>query len=96
MDYLKRGYFQRIPWWIHIAMATVLYIGFTYLAPTLHTESRWIGTLVAVAPNLAPIGTIAFLLMGAKALYDDSPAHKGKPPDREEENTRPKGRPSSD
>ena len=85
MKQTNKGHSQRrIPWWIYIITATLLYVGLTYFAPTLQTENQWIKILLSVAPNLAPIGAIAFLLLGAKALYD-SPEKKVNPPDSTED-----------
>jgi len=64
---------RRIPWWMHVLIATVLYIGLTYFVPTLHSDDPGIATFLDLLPNLAPIGAIGFLLLGAKALYDDVP-----------------------
>jgi hypothetical protein len=69
---------QCIPWWIYILIAAVVYIGLTYLVPALPAENRRITALLHAAPKLAPIITIAFLLLGAKALYQD-PGKKAKP-----------------
>ena len=85
MKEIKKTHLQQIPWWIHIIIATILYIGLTYLIPTLHTETPWINSLLSAAPLLAPIGTIAFLLLGAKALYA-CPEEKSGPPDSKEGN----------
>ena len=83
MNKTPKGHSPQIPWWVHILFATLLYIGCTYFAPTLHTENQWLSTLLHIAPNLAPIGTIAFLLLGAKALYD-TPKKEIDPQDSEE------------
>jgi hypothetical protein len=80
MKHTQKGHFQRIPWWIFILIATVLYVGLTYFAPTLQSEIPLISTFLHIAPSLAPIGTILFLLLGAKALYD-SPEEKVNTPD---------------
>ena len=66
---------RRIPWWFHIIIATALYLGLTYWLPTLSTDIPWLETLLHAAPNLAPIASIAFLLLGAKALYDPPEGH---------------------
>jgi hypothetical protein len=50
----------------------------------MQTENRWIRALLKIAPNLAPIGTIAFLLLGAKALYN-TPKEKVHLPDGTED-----------
>jgi hypothetical protein len=84
MKHIDKGHSLRIPWWIYIIIAAFLYMGLTYFAPTLHTENRWISALLGIAPKLAPIGTIAFLLLGAKALYN-TPEKKGNPPDSTED-----------
>jgi hypothetical protein len=80
MKEIKNAHSQQIPWWIYIILATILYVGLTYLTPTLHSETPWISSLLLAAPNLAPIGTVAFLLLGAKALYA-GPEKKSGPPD---------------
>jgi hypothetical protein len=85
MKEIKKTHLQQIPWWIHIIIATILYIGLTYLIPTLHTETPWINSLLSAAPHLAPIGTIAFLLLGAKALCA-GPGKKCNPPVSKEGN----------
>jgi hypothetical protein len=86
MKQTNKGYSQRIPWWVYVIIAAFLYMGLTYFAPTLHTENQWISAMLRIAPNLAPIGTIAFLLLGAKALYD-TPEKKDKPPNSLEDDT---------
>jgi hypothetical protein len=68
--------FHRIPWWIHILIATILYLTFTYWLPGLDAEIPWLKALLHAAPDLAPIAAIIFLLLGAKALYD-SPESEG-------------------
>ncbi len=85
MKEIKNAHSQKIPWWIYVIIATILYIGLTYLIPTLHTETPWINSLLSAAPLLAPIGTIAFLLLGAKALYA-GPEKKCNPPVSKEVN----------
>jgi hypothetical protein len=67
---------RQIPWWVHVLIATVLYIGLTYLVPTLHSDNKKIATLLGLLPNLAPIAAIGFLLLGAKALYSDVPKNQ--------------------
>ena len=84
MDNVRKVRSQRIPWWIYIILAALLYIGLEYLAPTLHTQTPWINNLLRAAPKMAPIGTITFLLLGAKALYD-TPEKKPDPPESRED-----------
>ena len=85
MKKIKNTHSQRIPWWIYISIATILYFGLTYFPPTLHTETPWISSLLLATPNLAPIGAIVFLLLGAKALYA-GPDKKGDFPDSKNDN----------
>lgn len=84
MKHKDKGHSPRIPWWIYVTIAALLYIGLTYFAPMLQAENRWIRTVLKIAPNLAPIGTITFLLLGAKALYDTT-EKKVHPPDSTED-----------
>jgi hypothetical protein len=85
MKQTRNGHRKRIPWWAYIIIAAFLYVGLTYFAPTLQAENQWVSILLRVAPDLAPIGSIAFLLLGAKVLYD-SPEKKVNPPDGTEDN----------
>jgi hypothetical protein len=66
---LQPAHPQWIPWWVYIIIAVVVYIGLTYVVPALPAENHQINTWLHLAPKLAPIITIAFLLLGAKALY---------------------------
>jgi hypothetical protein len=83
---LKRQHIRKPPWWAHVLIAAILYIGLTYFVPTLHSEDPRIATFLDILPNLAPIGAIGFLLLAAKALYDDVPG-KETPPQDEEKNS---------
>ncbi len=74
---------RQTPWWVHILIATVLYIGLTYLVPSLHSDNKKIATFLDLLPHLAPILAICFLLLGAKALYSDVP--KTQPDGRDEQ-----------
>jgi restriction system protein len=74
---------RQIPWWVHILLATVLYIGLTYLVPSLHSDNKNMETFLGLLPHLAPILAICFLLLGAKALYSDVPGKTADPKDDE-------------
>ena len=67
-----------IPWWAYVSIAAILYIALKYLAPAVPTEIPWIRILLQAGPLLAPIVSIGFLLLGAKALYD-VPAEDSRP-----------------
>lgn len=62
---------RRLPWWIYIIIAALLYVGLNYCAPALQTKTPWISSFLQVAAKLAPIGAIIFLLLGAQALYNN-------------------------
>jgi hypothetical protein len=69
MKEIKKAHSQRIPWWIYISIATILYFGLTYFPPPCMLKPRGsISSLLLETPNLAPIGAIVFLLLGAKTL----------------------------
>ncbi len=61
----------RLPWWIYIIIAALLYVGLSYCAPALQPRSPWISALLYLTAKLAPVGAIIFLLLGAQALYDN-------------------------
>lgn len=66
-------------------IGAIIYAGLTYFVPTLHSNDERITTFLKLLPNLAPIGAIGFLLLGAKALYDnDVPEEKSPPHDEED------------
>jgi TRAP-type C4-dicarboxylate transport system permease small subunit len=75
---------QRLPWWIYIIFAALLYIGFIYCAPAMQIQTPWISALLHVVAKLAPIGAIIFLLLGAQALYDN-PEKKLDPPETKDD-----------
>lgn len=62
----KHGY----PWWLSIIVATVLYCLFRYLLPTLSPTHPALQKFFRLAPDIAPVITIPFLLLGAKQLYE--------------------------
>jgi hypothetical protein len=64
---------RRFPWWASILIGATLYCALTYLAPHLQPANDTLAKLFALAPELAPIVTIPFLLLGAKQLYDIPP-----------------------
>ena len=70
MIYLQKSHLLRIPWWMDIIIAAILYLALNYWVPTLHTEIPWLEAFQHVCQGMAPIASIAFLLLGAKALYD--------------------------
>ncbi len=75
---------RHVPWWVHVLIAGLLYAGLTYGIPTLHSDNRRIAIFLEILPNLAPIGAIAFLLLGAKALYvNDAPKREEERPTSE-------------
>ncbi len=67
------------PWWLSILAAIIVYSVLKYLVPNLFLENPEMQQLSQLAPQLAPVLTIPFLLLGAKQLYD------GVTPDKEEE-----------
>ncbi len=80
--HLKKRHRRRIPWWLHVMIAAVLYAGLRYFLPRLHSEDPQITVLLQILPSLAPIAAIGFLLLAAKALYDnDGPQERSLPKD---------------
>lgn len=68
------------PWWVSIIIATLLYCSFRYVLPDLHPANPSFASFCQAAPNIAPIITIPFLLLGAKQLYDDVDEKDGDQP----------------
>jgi hypothetical protein len=64
---------RRIPWWASALLATAVYCGLTYGAPTMHSANPLLQQLIEAAPFFAPILTIPLLLLSAKQLYDGDP-----------------------
>jgi len=60
----------RFPWWGSILLAILIYTSMNYLLPSLTTTNQSLSVFFEIAPDLAPIPTILFLLLGAKQLYD--------------------------
>jgi hypothetical protein len=74
----------RCPWWISILLAILTYTSMNYLLPNLALTNQTLSNLCKMGPDLAPIPTILFLLLGAKQLYDDvEPETKTQPDDNE-------------
>ncbi len=67
------------PWWLSILTAIIVYSCLKYLIPNVFSENPEMQQLSQLAPQLAPVLTIPFLLLGAKQLYD------GVTPKKEEE-----------
>ncbi len=80
----ERKHQFRTPWWAYILIAVTVYLGLAYYVPTLHSDNESITTFLQLLPNMAPIGAIGFLLLGAKALYDND-IPEGDPPPQDEE-----------
>ncbi len=70
------------PWWLHVLLAIFLYIGCKYILPDLLAQNTFLHGLGEVAPTIAPIGAIVFLLLAANALYNSKTEEKE---DEEEE-----------
>ncbi len=67
------------PWWLSVLTAIIVYSCLKYLVPNLFLENPEMQQFRLLAPQLAPVLTIPFLLLGAKQLYD------GVTPEKEEE-----------
>lgn len=64
-----------VPWWLHILIAILCYWLLKYFLPSLVQGQSAAGRLLLLAPQLAPIVAIVFLLLAAFALYrsDETP-----------------------
>lgn len=69
----------RWPWWLSVLIGAILYCSLRYLVPKIApivpineqgAALSLFENLVGLAPDLAPVLTIPFLLLGAKQLYD--------------------------
>lgn len=69
MKLLKK---YRYPWWASIAIAVFIYCTFRYLLPSLSPNHPTLEAFCRMAPDIAPVITIPFLLLGAKQLYDNN------------------------
>ena len=69
----KKSLLQKIPWWLHLFFAILSYCTLSYLLPSLGAPEDVAGKLLRMAPQAAPIVTVAFLLLAANALYKDDP-----------------------
>ncbi len=76
---------MKFPWWLSILSGAALYILCTWLLPNVETRNAGLNRFFAAAPNLAPILSIPFLLLGAKLLYDLPSADADEKEDSEEE-----------
>ena len=66
---------KRIPWWVSVIGAIIIYSTLKYILPEFTPTNQTLGELFQLAPAAAPVLTIPFLLLAAKQLYDnDLPA----------------------
>lgn len=70
---------------MHVLIATLLYVGFKYFIPTLHFQNPAINTFQQISPELAPVAAIGFLLLAARALYDNDGPGDSPPVDHEQD-----------
>ena len=63
-----------LPWWVHICLAIASYMGIKHGVPAFYARAEEQAVLVGVAPQLAPIIAIVFLLLAGVALYRDDVA----------------------
>lgn len=68
---------QGLPWWLSVTFGALVYCGLKYLLPALvpiptttTADQNLFTHIIGLAPSLAPVLTIPFLLLGAKQLYD--------------------------
>ncbi len=76
---------RTLPWWLHILLAILVYAGGKYLLPVLSPENIFLDHLLRIAPIIAPIGAIVFLLLAANALYASDPVKKDVPSSQEDD-----------
>lgn len=60
------------PWWASIIMAALCYLGLRFIVPAGAESVSWLRPVAPLATQLAPIVTIALLLLGGKQLYDQA------------------------
>ncbi len=63
-----------LPWWVHICLAIASYMGIKHGVPAFFSGVEGLDVFVGVAPQLAPIIAIVFLLLAGVALYRDDVA----------------------
>jgi hypothetical protein len=60
----------RIPWWVHLLLALLIYPFLYYLIPYFITQSPSLSKYTGLLQQLAPLATIPFLFFAAFGLYD--------------------------
>ncbi len=72
------------PWWLHVLLAIFIYTACKYIIPDLLAENTFLHDFGKVAPSIAPIGAIVFLLLAANTLYNSEPEEKEEEDEAEE------------
>ncbi|MBM9519298.1 hypothetical protein JWG39_05610 [Desulforhopalus vacuolatus] len=74
---------MKFPWWLSILIGAAFYGLCTWLLPNMETQNAGLNRFFAAAPDLAPVLSIPFLLLGAKLLYDLPSADRNEKEDSE-------------
>ena len=77
-----------IPWWVHVLLAIVFYLGSKYIVPAIADDATSRAQLTEAGNLAAPIIAIVFLLLAANGLFKDAPLPPSQedPPDADGEN----------
>lgn len=63
-------YILRVPWWIYVLLAALVYSLMKYAAPLIQSESAVLMSFARGAPTFAPLVSMVFLLLAPIVLYE--------------------------